>query len=110
MITPEELDYIRTAAIRDMLGDSKALDVREHRFDDLMDKIRHWLGECEEMLERRPVSSRTDSELIDHLVPKYEGGFEFGGAFAIGNDEPKFLADEEYETMIGQLKKELNIK
>lgn len=41
MITPEELDYIRTAAIRDMLGDSKALDVREHRFDDLMDKIRH---------------------------------------------------------------------
>lgn len=58
MITPEELDYIRTAAIRDMLGDSKALDVREHRFDDLMDKIRHWLGECEEMLERRPVSSQ----------------------------------------------------
>ena len=45
-----------------------------------------------------------------HLVPKYEGGFEFGGAFSIGNDEPKFLADEEYETMIGQLKKELNIK
>ena len=67
MITPEELDYIRTAAIRDMLGDSKALDVREHRFDDLMDKIRHWLGECEEMLERRPVSSRTDSELIEKL-------------------------------------------
>ena len=27
----------------------------DHRFDDLMDKIRHWLGECEEMLERRPV-------------------------------------------------------
>lgn len=25
-ITPEELDYIRTAAIGDMLGDSKALD------------------------------------------------------------------------------------
>ena len=45
-----------------------------------------------------------------HLVPKYEGGFEFGGAFAIGNDEPKFLTDEEYETMIGQLKKELKIK
>ena len=67
MITPEELDYIRTAAIRDMLGDSKALDVREHRFDDLMDKIRHWLGECEEMLERRPVSNRTDSEIIEKL-------------------------------------------
>ena len=39
----------------------------DHRFDDLMDKIRHWLGECEEMLERRPVSNRTDSELIEKL-------------------------------------------
>ena len=29
MITPEELDYIRTAAIGDMLGDSKALDTGE---------------------------------------------------------------------------------
>ena len=26
MITPEELDYIRTAAIGDMLGDSRAFD------------------------------------------------------------------------------------
>ena len=39
----------------------------DHRFDDLMDKIWHWLGECEEMLERRPVSSQTDSELIKKL-------------------------------------------
>ena len=39
----------------------------DHRFDDLMDKIRHWLGECEEMLERRPVSNRTDSEIIEKL-------------------------------------------
>lgn len=39
----------------------------DHRFDDLMDKIRHWLGECEKMLERRPVSNRTDSELIEKL-------------------------------------------
>jgi hypothetical protein len=26
MLTPEELDYIRTAAIGDMLGDSRAFD------------------------------------------------------------------------------------
>ena len=31
MITPEELDYIRTAAIGDMLGDSKALDEMDAR-------------------------------------------------------------------------------
>ncbi len=44
-----------------------------------------------------------------HLVPKYEGGPEFGGAFAISYDEPVFLSDEEYAEMIAQLKAELNI-
>ena len=44
-----------------------------------------------------------------HIVPKYEGGFEFGGSFAIGNDQPVFLSDEEYAEMIAQLKAELNI-
>ena len=33
-----------------------------------------------------------------------------GGAFAIGNDEPKFLADEEYETMMGQAEKGIKYK
>lgn len=40
---------------------------RDRRFDDLMDKIRHWLGECEAMLERRPVSNRTDFEVSEKL-------------------------------------------
>ena len=40
---------------------------RERRFDEHMDKIRRWLGECEGMLERRPVSSRTDTEVIAKL-------------------------------------------
>ena len=48
-------------------------NTRDRRFDDLMDKIRHWLGECEEMLERRPVSNRTDSgdhrKATDHPFP-----------------------------------------
>ena len=30
-----------------------------------------------------------------HIVPKYEGGFEFGGSFAITNPEPVFLKDKE---------------
>ena len=29
-----------------------------------------------------------------HIVPKYEGGFEFGGSFAITNPEPVILKDE----------------
>ena len=40
---------------------------RERRFDEHMDKIRRWLGECEGMLERRPVSSRTDTEVVAKL-------------------------------------------
>lgn len=32
-----------------------------------------------------------------HIVPKYEGGFEFGGSFAITNPEPVILKDEEYK-------------
>lgn len=40
---------------------------RERRFDEHMDKIRRWLSECEGMLERRPLSSRTDTEVIAKL-------------------------------------------
>lgn len=39
----------------------------DRRFDDLMDTIRRWLVECEALLERRPVSNRTDSEVIEKL-------------------------------------------
>lgn len=45
-----------------------------------------------------------------HLVPKYEGGFEFGGSFAIGNENPVFLSDAEYADMVEKLKKELQIQ
>ena len=45
-----------------------------------------------------------------HIVPKYEGGFEFGGSFAITNPEPVFLKDEEYQEMISALRKELGFK
>lgn len=46
-----------------------------------------------------------------HIVPKYEGGFEFGGGFAIGaaEEDKVFLSDEEFNEMIAQLKAELNI-
>lgn len=39
----------------------------DRRFDGFMEKIRRWLGECEAMLERRPVSSQTDIEAIEKL-------------------------------------------
>ncbi|MGE4548833.1 MAG: HIT family protein [Intestinibacillus sp.] len=51
----------------------------------------------------------TNPHLHFHIVPKYEGGFEFGGSFAIGNDNPVFLKDEEYQEMIAVLKAELGI-
>ena len=51
----------------------------------------------------------TNPHLHFNIVPKYEGGFEFGGAFAITNPDPVFLKDEEYQEMIDALKKELNI-
>ena len=44
-----------------------------------------------------------------HIVPKYEGGFEFGGSFAITNPEPVILKDEEYKEMIEALQKELGL-
>lgn len=45
-----------------------------------------------------------------HIVPKYEGGFEFGGNFQITNPNPVFLKDEEYQEMIDALKKKLGLK
>jgi len=44
-----------------------------------------------------------------HIVPKYEGGFEFGGNFTITNPEPVHLTDAEYQEMIDALKAELGI-
>ena len=51
----------------------------------------------------------TNPHLHFHLVPKYEGGFEFGGGFVITNPEPVHLKDEEYQEMITALKGELGI-
>jgi diadenosine tetraphosphate (Ap4A) HIT family hydrolase len=51
----------------------------------------------------------TNPHLHFHIVPKYEGGFEFGGSFAITNPEPVLLKDEEYAEMIEALEKELGI-
>ena len=44
-----------------------------------------------------------------HIVPKYEGGFEFGGNFLITNPEPVHLTDGEYQEMIDALKAKLGI-
>ena len=44
-----------------------------------------------------------------HIVPKYEGGFEFGGNFTITNPNPVLLSDAEYQEMIAALKDKLGI-
>ena len=45
----------------------------------------------------------TNPHLHFHIVPKYEGGFEFGGSFAITNPEPVLLSEGEYQEMIAAL-------
>ena len=44
-----------------------------------------------------------------HIVPKYEGGFEFGGNFTITNPNPVHLSEAEYSSMIAALKEKLGI-
>ncbi|MCF2669539.1 MAG: HIT family protein [Clostridiales bacterium] len=51
----------------------------------------------------------TNPHLHFHIVPKYEGGAEFGGSFAIAYDQPVYLEQAEYDEMIAALQKELNI-
>lgn len=42
-----------------------------------------------------------------HIVPKYEGEFEFGGTFEM-NPKKTYLSDAEYAEMIGKLQDALN--
>ena len=48
----------------------------------------------------------TGCHLHFHLVPKYEGEFEYGGTFEM-NPKRKTLAPEEYEALIAAIKAQL---
>ncbi len=48
------------------------------------------------------------SHLHFHLVPKYEGEFEWGTPFAMNPDQ-KYLEEDEYEAMATDIRKELGI-
>ena len=48
----------------------------------------------------------TGCHLHFHLVPKYEGGDEWGGVFQMNQDKV-YLTDEEYEEMIEKIKANL---
>ena len=50
--------------------------------------------------------SDTLEHLHFHLVPKYVDGPDFGGVFRM-NPKEVYLSDEEYASMIEQIKKEL---
>ena len=50
--------------------------------------------------------SDTLSHLHFHLIPKYEGGSDFGGVFQM-NPKKVYLSDEEYAEMAEALKKAL---
>lgn len=51
----------------------------------------------------------TGCHLHMHLVPKYEGGDEWGSAFTM-NPDKKYLNDNEYEEMAKILRRELKIQ
>lgn len=51
----------------------------------------------------------TNPHLHFHIVPKYEGGFEFGGSFAITNLKPVLLSEGEYQEMIAALREKLGM-
>ena len=48
----------------------------------------------------------TGCHLHFHLVPKYNGGDEWGGVFQM-NPDKKYLSDAEYEEMIAKIKAHL---
>ena len=50
--------------------------------------------------------SDTLSHLHFHLVPKYVGGPDFGGVFRM-NPQETYLSDEEYQSLIAQVKANL---
>lgn len=51
--------------------------------------------------------SDTLSHLHFHLIPKYDGGPDFGGVFQM-NPQKVYLTDKEYDDMAEALKKELS--
>ena len=48
----------------------------------------------------------TLAHLHVHIVPKYEGGFEFGGTFEM-NPKRTYLTDEQYAAIIEKIKQSL---
>ena len=50
----------------------------------------------------------TGCHLHMHLVPKYEGGDEWGSTFTMNNDK-KYLNDNEYEEMAQIIRREIKI-
>lgn len=48
----------------------------------------------------------TGHHLHFHLVPKYKGGYEWGGVFAMNPGE-KYLTEQEYAELVEKIKNEL---
>jgi len=53
----------------------------------------------------------TNPHLHFHIVPKYEGGLDFGGGFTItrADEDQVVLSQAEYDEMIAALKAELGL-
>lgn len=92
---------------------SELFDLDEQQRHDYMDDVAAAAGAIKKLWDCTKINYGAFGDKLPHLhfhlVPKYEGGFEFGGSFQIGNPEPVFLKEQEYADMIAKLKAELHI-
>ena len=92
---------------------SELFDLTEEERKDYMDDVAAAAAAVKKLWGCTKVNLGAYGDKLPHLhfhiVPKYEGGPEFGGSFAISYENPVFLSDDEYAEMIAQLKAEMNI-
>ena len=86
---------------------SEIVDISKEERDLLFDDVVKASNAIHKVFNPKKVNygayGDTGCHLHFHLVPKYEGEFEYGGTFEM-NPKQKFLTDEEYAEMIEKIK------
>ena len=86
---------------------SEMVDISKEERDLFMDDVCRVSRALHKVFNPKKVNygayGDTGCHLHMHLVPKYEGGFEYGGTFEM-NPKKVFLTDEEYAKMIEDIK------
>lgn len=89
---------------------SELVDISKEERDAFMDDVVKAANALHKAFHPNKVNygayGDTGCHLHMHLVPKYEGGDEWGGTFQM-NPQKTYLSDEEYEEMIQKIKENL---